>query len=395
MNTVLKLLKNANYLMVLFLLMTLFAKGQIVFEEGYFIDNAGKRTDCLIKNLDWSLSPKSFKYSIFEGGEILTATIDSVKEFGIEDVSKYQRFTLDVDRTNDINSSFVAYEDPIIKEETLFLRLVVEGDACLYADGMLNTYFYSVNGMEVQQLIYKKYIQKNRVITDNRFVSQLWTNLKSPNINFQDAQNLQYKAKDLIKYFEKYNAYGNAEQTNYQHKQKRESIHLRIKPGIRFMSFSMRNIATNLDVDFENDIKPTFGIEAEFVFPFNKNKWSFIFEPTYQSFQSKDTDSVYSFELNYHSIELPIGIKYSMYLSDKSKLFLATSFVLVDIPINSNLGNMDINTRNNINLGVGYDYKNKYGIEFRYGSNRQLLSSYALYSNDYQTFSMVLAYKLF
>ena len=35
---------------------------QIIFENGYFIDESNNRIECLIKNIDWKNNPTEFEY---------------------------------------------------------------------------------------------------------------------------------------------------------------------------------------------------------------------------------------------------------------------------------------------------------------------------------------------
>jgi len=67
---------------------------QIIFEKGYFIDNAGQKTECLIKNMDWRSNPTAFDYKLSESDKSKTETIASVKEFGIYTVARYKRYTV-------------------------------------------------------------------------------------------------------------------------------------------------------------------------------------------------------------------------------------------------------------------------------------------------------------
>ena len=56
---------------------------QVEFEQGYLINNDGKRLECLIKNVDWKNSPTKFQYKLNENSEPITASIDGVSEFGV------------------------------------------------------------------------------------------------------------------------------------------------------------------------------------------------------------------------------------------------------------------------------------------------------------------------
>ena len=396
MNALLNNLKNTRYLIILLLLVPIHSYGQVVFEIGYFINNTGQRTDCLIKNIDWANNPTDFKYKLAEDEEPKTATIDSVKEFGIINNSKFKRFKVKIDQSNDNIGSLSEDKEPIFTEETLFLKTIIEGNASLYVAGKQKRYFYNVNNSEVTQLIYKKYIKYDNIVgTNNTFKSQLWKDLKCSEITIKDIENTNYKLGDLIKFFEEYNTCIVSDFINYELKKERDIFNLSIKLGIRLSSLSIENSLSNLHVDFESNMKPTIGLEAEFIFPFNKNKWAFFIEPTYQSYKAKDTHPVYSFEANYSSLELPIGIKYSLFLNDRSKFFLIGSIVIVDIPFNSYVDGLDVNTVNNANLGFGYNYNDKYSVEFRYGSSREILNRYMMYSSDYHSFSFIFGYNLF
>jgi hypothetical protein len=384
-----------HLLFILITILSINCYSQISFEKGYFINNSGQRTDCLIKNIDWLNNPTDFRYKLTEDEEPKIATIDSVKEFGIINTSKFKRFKVKIDQSNDNIGQLTKSKKPIFTEETIFLKTIIEGNASLYITSKQKRYFYNVNNSEVTQLIYKKYIkQNNEVGTNTTFKSQLWKDLNCSEITIEDIKNTDYKLDDLIKFFEKFNNCIASESINYTMKKKRDAFNFSIKSGVRYSSLSIENASANKYIDFESDLKSSIGLEVELIFPFNKNKWALIFEPTYQSYKAKDTHPVYTIEANYSSIELPLGIKYNMFLNEKSKFFLTGTIVIVDIPFNSNVGNLDVNTTNNVNLGIGYNY-NKCSIEFRYGSKRQIISNYAMYSSDYHSLSLLIGYKLF
>ena len=72
---------------------------QIIFEAGYFIKNNGEKVDCLIKNVDWKNNPTKFQYKRSKDSDSQTATVQDVREFGIGDNTKYQRYTVAIDRS--------------------------------------------------------------------------------------------------------------------------------------------------------------------------------------------------------------------------------------------------------------------------------------------------------
>jgi len=132
--------------------------------------------------------------------------------------------------------------------------------------------------------------------------------------------------------------------------------------------------------------------------PFNKNKWSIIFQPTYQYYQKEKLREWYIFEyhdkVKYQSIELPLGVRYKMFLSDYSKLYVDFSIVFWDFPINSKINELEIGSGINMVGGIGYSYKN-YGIEVTYSNARNLLDMYHTYNAPYESISLMVYYSLF
>lgn len=379
----------------LILVLSFEALGQIVFEEGYFIDKNDKKTVCLVKNHEWKNSPTQIEYKLANNSEVKVATIDSIVEFGVLNY-KYIRFTGDIDQSGESLSNLSKNRYPEFSEETIFLRIIIEGSGSLYVAGKEKRYFYSLPNSKPTQLIYKEYLSNTRVLTNNTFKSQLWESLKCEGISLQDIEKTGYNKADLVKLFEKFNACLGVDYTNFYKKNKKVGFSLTIRPGLKAASLSIYNSQnSSQDIDFGNEMSFSFGLEAALILPFNKNKWAVTFEPTFQYYKAEDPRPNYSNSVNYQSIELPLGIKYRIFLSKQSELFLTAAVVVLDIPFNSSIGSLDLNSTNNLNFGLGYCFKNKYSIELRYGSPRRLLSRYALYTSNYQSLSIILGYNFF
>lgn len=108
------------------------AIAQISFEKGYFISNNNQKIECLIKNMDWKDNPTKFLYKLEEDQNSKTATIQTVKEFGINNVSKYVRFSVSIDRSSENINELSDSRSPIFNNEILFLKTLVEAKASLY-----------------------------------------------------------------------------------------------------------------------------------------------------------------------------------------------------------------------------------------------------------------------
>lgn len=391
---------------LLFLLITILSfncHAQISFEKGYYIDNNNQKTHCLIKNIDWKSNPTEFKYKISENSESKKKTIASIKEFGIDNISKYVRSSVNLDRSSeDINK--LSYDrNPIFKEEKLFLKVLVEGKANLYLfeDGALRRYFFNKGNSAIEQLVFKSYrTSDNKIGKNNRFKNQLWNSLKCPNLKINKFENLDYQKNELIDIFVEYNECNNEKYINYEKKQKKDLFNLSIRPGLNSSSLSIQNSASSLrDTDFDNELGFRFGVEAEFIMPFNKNKWSFIIEPTYQYFKSEKEKTNQKVKADYKSIEIPVGIRYYFFLNENSKIFINSSFIF-DLSSNSIIDfssgtDLEIKTRNNLALGIGYKNNDKYSLELRYQTSREILSNYIFWHSDYHTVSVIFGYSIF
>lgn len=397
------------------LLITTCFFSQIKFEKGYFIDNSGKKTDCLIKNIDWNYNPTSFEYKLSENDkESRKNTIKNVEEFGIYNDSKYIKYDVLIDRTTD-NLNFLGInKEPTFNTETIFLKILEEGDINLYkySDSNIVRFFYGDAHNTPQQLIYLAYsIDEDKIGYNNYFQNQIKENLKCSSISESDIYKLSYKENTLTDIFAKYNQCSNPLFSSNNLKRNNGSFNLNIRPRISFNSLSISNSIINTQIDFDKKNSFGVGIEGELILPFNKNKWSIIIEPQYQYFKSNkiipssDISGNYIVSnINYKSIDLPIGIRHYFLLNSKSKIFINAQYSInLDLNSSFNLERIDgskiyndINIKSNSNfvLGAGYKY-DKYSLEVRYNTNRNILSDYAFWNSNYNYASIIFGYTLF
>lgn len=403
---------------ILFILITILSLNcysQISFEKGYYIDNTNQKINCLIKNIDWKNNPIKFEYKLSENSESKIATIKTIKEFGIDNISKYIRSTINIDRSSENINNLSNDKNPIFKEEELFLKVLVEGKATLYQyiDSNLKRYFYNKENSNIEQLIFKRYkTTENKIGENNRFKQQLWNDLKCPNFKMSKIENLDYKKSILTNFFVEYNNCNNQEYVNYEEKQKRDLFNLTIRPRINNSSLTIQNFVSNSrNTDFENKISFGFGVEVEVILPFNKNKWAIAIEPTYQNFKAEKTTNVNNVSggmlianVDYSSIEVPIGLRHYFFLNNNSKIFINASYIFdlsskssIEFTRNdgSNLNSLEVETRNNLAMGIGYKHNDKYSLEVRFQTNREILGNYSFWSSRYKTLSIIFGYSLF
>jgi hypothetical protein len=410
-----------NLLILIISILCFKSYSQISFEKGYIINDSNQKTECLIKNSDWILNPSYIEYKLSEGSEPITADVKTIKEFNIYNGSKFVRKTVKVDMSKESISNLSANKYPEFVEQTLFLKVLIEGISNLYQyeSSSMSRFFYNKNNSEqVEQLVFKSYyLVDNTVATNNQFKQQLWMDLKCKTIEMNTIEKLQYTKSSLINFFKKYYECTNGDFVNSEAKKeqgaKRDLFNVTIRPRINNSSVSVQSLLVNSSrVDYNNKINFGVGVEAEFLFPFNKNKWAFAIEPTYQSVNSaKETYFKYVggrklvVTLDYSSLEIPLTLRHYMFFNKDSKLFINASYVL-DFSFNSSIlmkgtvddfvyEDLELVPSSNIAIGLGYKFKDKYSIEMRYQFNRELLGINEVWGARYNALSLIVGYTIF
>lgn len=290
----------------------------------------------------------------------------------------------------------------------------MEGKANLYeyVDTNITRFFFSKENGGIEQLVYKKFLTvDDKIGINNKFRQQLWTELKCNTITINRIEKVDYYKKDLMQIFLEYGSCSGALVTNLETKQKRDLFNLTFRPRLNSSTLEIKSKSPAIyNVDFGNQVGFGFGLEAEFILPFNKNKWSIAVEPTYQKFESSKTIAnknvsglKFNADVDYTSIDVPVSLRHYFFLNDNSKLFINAGFVL-DISSKSEikltrsdksvLENLKIDVKHNFVYGAGYKLYDKFSVEFRI-QTRTALGEYYFYKSPYHTSSLILGYSIF
>lgn len=409
-----------TFLFFLLLTSIITISGQIKFEKGYIITSNNDRKEVLIKNVGWVDNADHFTYKTQENPAESIGNPQNIKEFGIYGYSKYVTYKGSIDYSSDNLSDLSDQSEPNFKEMTVFLKEIASGDKTLYSYKAQNTtkYFYSDSSLIIQPLIYKKYYPEgNRsvVATNESYISQLKTIFKDDAVANAAASKVQYTTVGLIKIFKTHNdKLSGDSHEEFQTKKGASKFNLAVRPGINFYS------PLKLDGSSQNEGFPSksgfrIGVEAELVLPFNKNKWSIIFEPTYSFYTNdkmttKTNDQLYTITMDSYSfISLPLGIRHYMFLNDKSKFFIngqvnvlafksgkANSFDLdYDGTVFDKINLSSTQSFDSFSFGAGYTYNNKYTIEARYSTSKNIVADSRPQIAKIKYASLILGYNIF
>jgi len=392
-----------NILLFLLLLLNFIINAQIDFEKGYYISNDNQKIECLIKNIDWKNNPTEFKYKLSESKPVKKLTIENVKEFGIYEVTKFIRANVEIDISSEVTKQLSYNRHPEFIKKQYFLKVLVEGEANLYLvqDKNIVKYFFSTNANEIEQLVFKTYINTDKKIVKNEnYKQQLFNQLNCENIAKREIENLNYRRKELTNYFKKFNQCENSEVTILNTNNFKDIVNVNIKTGLNFSSVSISNPSLFVpSTDFSDQLSFRFGIESEFIFPFHKNKWSAFIEPTFQYFTGNAQVDNENLTVKYNNIEIPVGIRHYFYLNKTSKIFINTAIVanrsFQSIANYRNFDDFELTSNRNFIYGLGYNHNDKFIAELRYFTEKTIFYDYVYWNSDFKTIALVLGYNIY
>lgn len=419
--------------LLLVTIVTLQTFGQIKFEKGYIINNDGVKTECLINNHDWNNNPSEISYKIGESDQVLKGDLTNIAEFKVYQSYRYVRVKTQIDQSPMDMAKLSEDRNPIWKEQTEFLKVLVDGKAILYTyvNSFIIRYFYSISGSEVKQLIYKEWLYDEggegnnyKLRTNNTYKQQLSLEVPLANGNKSATSTLNYTKSQLINYFKKYNASFKVDQIKENEESvsqsvnleankldKRNILNIKVTTGINYQnpfSLDLTSQSSNYyHVNFNPYTSLRYGLETEVFLPFNKNKWSVVFDGNYQKSDIKSErmpNNGYA-TLEYSSLDFSSGVRNYYYLNSDIKMFLDLFMVfkLTDFDSKIDMHNasqsdvvtssLEINAPMTFAFGGGCEYK-RVSFECRYALKRNLVADETGWVADYNCLSFILGYKI-
>ena len=386
---------------------------QSEFESGYFINDQDEKKYCLIKNERWEKNPDQFEYKLDNDSGVKIGKISDVKKFAVEGVFKYERASVKIDTLTDgyvdIDNKNLNYS-----EKELYLNKVVEGKVSLYhyENEKLDVFFISKRDSdEIEQLIFKRYRDdKYREGMNNKFRGQIYEAFNSNRFSRGDFKRLDYNLRELKDIFIEYNKSFSDFSVNYQ--RFKLEINVYAKLGANFSSFFVEGGDGLFEADFSNEINLSPGAEFEMKMPFSKGKWSLFTSPAYQSYSSSiDSEPTALPEnqpnnnedinkIDYSSLLIPLGFRrYFMKKESDFRFYLNAAYVF-DVTINDDLVllgedfKIDPTRGFNITLGGGIQF-NRFGLEFLYFTDKDLIEDNIDFDSEFETLAINLTYKIF
>lgn len=374
-------MKRTIYLLLVFPFLQLAAQPQYL--KGYVIGLDSQRTEGLILVNKWWKNPQRISW-IPEKGAARSVGPEDILEFGIYGQENYISAKVLIDTTG-LNDDEPSRQPNIVwSKKTLFLRVLVEGEASLYyyEQDDLRRFFYRTPDEPLSQLIYKVY-QKDEVTAFRYmgYMSQLWEKLRCGEVSEFYVQSIAYGHEDLMRYFREYNeCSGKMPAVNHRYTRRPRTVNVKLSPGMSVFDFSFRNGAQPPSI-FEYGLvqSPRLALELE-MFPYVNSNWSVLLEPAYHRMRLDNTVAI----VRYNAIEHSVGLRRYLYARPNSALFsnLHFTFWLANVfdseirfaPTEFFGMSLPLNTGSpSFSLGFGYIWMNKLSAEIRISSNKNII----------------------
>ncbi|MCU4166107.1 hypothetical protein [Carboxylicivirga caseinilyticus] len=227
---------------ILFLLSVLFISTSLLaqseFTKGFYINKEGNADSCYIQVEQWRDIPAFFLIKTHLDSMPEKVYSNQIDELVIGESYKFKSEKVEVD-----NKYLSGNQIRRIKNDSLFLRVVVEGEASLFMAGVDDnvTFWYSFNHGDLKLLKYRKYISSNgKEMEDYSFKSQIQADFKCEAIGLSDIIKLKYDQKALTNFFISYNDNCSEEQQQkYFSNTAKQAKRVTLSPKIGLSRFSM------------------------------------------------------------------------------------------------------------------------------------------------------------
>lgn len=380
-----------NKISLMLFLITFLSFAQNKFEAGYYIDNSGVKTECLIKNYEWKNNPKSIEIKNSQDESIIIKSIEEIKEFSIVSKSKYIRETIKMDESSTNINTLLSDPNPTFKEFTIFLKVLVEGSSNLYfyENKDYERYFYTKDN-KIEQLVYLLYKKDGDILANNLYRQQLFVNFKCNN-DSKPIESLDYN-DELIEYFIKTNnCISGTNDAKIITEKRKFNINLKLNLLVNSNNQTYSSPFIKQAYESGNSTNLGFGFETEIILPYNNGNWSVVMDPYYYKFDKPlmDSKGIIKFENTINVFKIPLGVRRYFSINNNSKLFanaaLNLNFSKTKIDEKKKNQNIDHDMYNSFNFsfGVGYQYKRcnmeiKFNPKTTIGGNQLIGEEYVI-----------------
>lgn len=380
------------YLFTLALLASITCSSQQKFKEGQITLQNGTTINCFIKYVHTQTNPEKITYKVNIDDEEREYNQREIQGFTVENRIKFIKETVDFDNSEEDSNKLSYNKEPEYIKVTALLEVLIEGNASLYRlykNGKAR-YFYKIDDNPIVPLIYKRYLVPTGFVRENfDYITELNNNVNCTGKIITKKRDLEYYAKELMKYFNEYNKCKGKESTFIMAKEKTSiGVAARVGYGVITSSINYEGYSP-LKVNSKEGNRKDIGIQLEINLPYYLRKWSIIGDLYYYNINQNFTHMTENpYRINESSIKIQslnvsVGFRYNIYLNPNNKkskkIYIESLLDLLVFKVGDNYIKRSIrvspnpwvssleyeyptNQVYNLSFGVGFPiYKNLYG----------------------------------
>lgn len=368
-------------------------------QKGYYIDHNGQKTEGYFKTTDFH-EASSLQFKTLPDGDFEKLAAEEITEYGIDGQYKFVKHTVKIDKSDSNYNKLSRTKDPEWQDATLFLNVIIEGNATLYSyqSKWGTKYFFSVQGDDQpKQLIYKKYKPTEiSLYENNHFRQQLFNYVKCEGQLLNEFLDVKYERKELANIFRTYNlCLGSTSRVFFNATSQTTGIKLTVFAGASNLVFYLDNFPRTFSKS--NSVGYNAGLEAALILPsetlefflrveFEKGEGEVInyYDQGYNVLTTK-------FKFDSDMFNIHLGPRYNFLINERNKIFIDAS-LSVSLPFGTVVESSSIRSNSGIeydgdgrvydlsstfggNFGAGYVFNKKWGIDIRYETNRNMFTN--------------------
>lgn len=388
------------------------------FKKGYFIENNGQKTECLISTDVLLYSPEVIDYRLDISGQTQTKTINDLKEVALYELIQYKKFTVNVDFSSSKLEELTNFKELTYEQKELFLEVLEKGKLLLYQykRPSFSRFFYAKNENEVPDMLdYKKYLSgtnENIVLTNEFYKQELLNAMFDGGIVKSDIDKVGYYEKDLSKLFRRYNtSFNSVVELDNKGKENALKFSLAVKPKFSFSLMNMEYVFDSPNAvgfyspaNFSKTV-PEIGVELE---GYLYQGFTAYLGISHFNFQDNSNQIIYGVAspntnfnaaVNFEALKIAFGIRKYISLDPKEKLAISIHGGLSWFNVVNKVENATIVkpapviNSNTIapHFGLGVRFLKTYFAELTYEPKRNISSDYQFSRSDLSIISLTLA----
>lgn len=390
---------KTNFILLTILLIPTLLFSQKEFKNGYIINNNFQRIDGLIANYGSENSSESYVFKEFKKDSIIYLSLNNVREFGVENSKRFVLANILIEVSDSKVEDKADSTEYTLKwdKKNTFIEVLLKGDlATLYYYNYkgIDNYYLQIKKGRLIPLIYKRYLVKTNNQSTSEFIeNKAYKDVLKNTLKCKDGNNparyVNYSKKSLIEYLKKYYECNNSKYTIFHTSKSATRFNFKAAYLVNYTNFGVNDgTASARYIDFANKTIHSFGLEVEYMIPFNQYQLSIFLESNYQYFSGthiNEFDNNKITTVNYKDIEIPIGLNYYVVFNSNSRLFFRAAvipnIVLDDSSITFGNRHEKLDSPVNAYIGIGFSYK-RVSIDYRYYTTQNLTVSIPETAND-------------